>query len=121
MKEILRQISEFLRSSFLVLLVVVSASLAIYRLVKLQIVAAEEEAHPQVVESVYTQVIPATRGEIVDCTGAPIVSNKIGYSLIIEKEYFPDDNAAGNAVIARAIKLLKETGYDWNDTMPISK
>ena len=121
MKEILRQISEFLRSSFLVLLVVVSASLAIYRLVKLQIVAAEEESHTQVTESVYTQIIPATRGEIVDCTGAPIVSNKIGYSLIIEKEYFPDDNAAGNAVIARAIKLLKEAGYDWNDTMPITK
>ena len=60
MKEILRQISEFLRSSFLVLLVVVSASLAIYRLVKLQIVAAEEETHTQVTESVYTQVIPAT-------------------------------------------------------------
>ncbi len=121
MKEILRQISEFLRSSFLVLLVVVSASLAIYRLVKLQIVAAEEESHTQVTESVYTQIIPATRGEIVDCTGAPIVSNKIGYSLIIEKEYFPDDNAAGNAVIARAIKLLREAGYDWNDTMPITK
>ena len=121
MKEILRQISEFLRSSFLVLLVVVSASLAIYRLVKLQIVAAEEETHTQVTESVYTQVIPATRGEIVDCTGAPIVSNKIGYSLIIEKEYFPEDNAAGNAVIIRALKLLKEAGYDWNDTMPISR
>ncbi len=121
MKEILRQISEFLRSSFLVLLVCVSASLAIYRLVSLQIAAAEEEANTPVIESVYTQIIPASRGEIVDCTGTPIVSNKIGYSLIIEKEYFPDDNAAGNAVILRTINLLKETGYDWNDTMPISK
>ena len=121
MKEIIRQISEFLRSSFLVLLVIVSASLAVYRLVKLQIVAAEEESHTQIVENVYTQVIPATRGEIVDCTGAPIVSNKIGYSLIIEKEYFPDDNAAGNAVIARAVSLLKEAGYDWNDTLPVTK
>ncbi len=121
MKEILRQISEFLRSSFLVLLVCASASLAIYRLVKLQIVAAEEEAHPQIVESVYTQVIPAVRGEIVDCNSEPIVSNKIGYSLIIEKAYFPDDHAEGNAVIIRVLKLLKDAGYEWNDTLPISK
>ena len=121
MKEILRQISEFLRSSFLVLLVCVSASFAIYRLVKLQIVAAEEESHTQIAESVYTQVIPAVRGEIVDCNAEPIVSNKIGYSLIIEKAYFPEGHAAGNDMIIRVVNLLKDAGYDWNDTLPISK
>ncbi len=121
MKEILRQISEFLRSSFLVLLVLAAAGLGIYRLAKLQIVAAEEEKQQaRVSEQVYTQVIPATRGEIVDCNGEPIVSNKIGYSLILEKAYFPDDNAEGNAVIMGCVKLLKEAGYEWNDTMPIT-
>ena len=121
MKELLRQISEFLRSSFLVLLVLAAAGLGIYRLAKLQIVAAEEEKEQsRVSEQVYTQVIPATRGEIVDCNGEPIVSNKIGYSLILEKAYFPDDNAEGNAVIMGCVKLLKEAGYEWNDTMPIT-
>ena len=121
MKEILRQISEFLRSGFLVMLVLASAALGIYRLVKLQIVAAEEENQQHIVESVYTQVIPATRGEIVDALGEPIVSNKIGYNLIIEKAYFPTDNKAGNAVIYRTVQLLKDAGYEWNDTMPVSK
>lgn len=121
MKELLRQISEFLRSSFLVLLVLASAALAIYRLAKLQITAAEEEKQQShVSEQVYTQIIPATRGEIVDCNGEPIVSNKIGYSLILEKAYFPDDNAAGNAVIMGCVRLLKEAGYEWNDTMPVT-
>ncbi|HAM69643.1 MAG TPA: hypothetical protein DCP68_08530 [Ruminococcus sp.] len=121
MKELLRQISEFLRSSFLVLLVLAAAGLGIYRLAKLQIVAAEEEKQQgRVSVQVYTQVIPATRGEIVDCNGEPIVSNKIGYSLILEKAYFPDDNAEGNAVIMGCVKLLKEAGYEWNDTMPIT-
>lgn len=121
MKEILRQISDFLRSSFLILLVLASASLAVYRLVIMQIAAADEENQQHTVENVYTQVIPATRGEIVDCTGKPIVSNKIGYNLIIEKAYFPTDNKEGNAVIYRAVQLLKEAGFDWNDTMPISQ
>ncbi len=121
MKEVLRQISEFLRSSFLVLLVLAAAGLGIYRLAKLQIVAAEEEKQQaRISEQVYTQVIPATRGEIVDCNGEPIVSNKIGYSLILEKAYFPEDHAEGNAVIMGCVNLLKEAGYDWNDTMPIT-
>lgn len=103
------------------MLVLASAVLAIYRLVKLQIVAAEAENRQTVVESVYTQVIPATRGEIVDCSGNVIVGNKIGYSVIIEKAYFPAENAAGNRVLFDIISLLQEAGYDWNDTMPISK
>ncbi len=121
MKEILRQISEFLRSSFLILLVLASAAFAVYRLLHLQIVEANEAAKQTEVKSVYTQVIPATRGEIVDCNGEAIVSNKIGYNLIIEKAYFPSDNKEGNAVIYRIVQLLKETGYEWNDTMPVTK
>lgn len=121
MKEILRQLSEFLRNSFLILLVVAASFFAIYRLVHLQIVEANEEAKQTEVKTVYTQVIPATRGEIVDCKGTPIVSNKIGYNLIIEKAYFPSGNQEGNAVIYRIVSLLKNAGYDWNDTMPVSK
>ncbi|MCQ2416809.1 MAG: hypothetical protein MJ071_03240 [Oscillospiraceae bacterium] len=120
MKEIIRQISEFLRSSFLVLLVLFSAALGIYRLTKLQIAAAEEEKRHPVVENVYTQVIPASRGSIVDCTGEPIVSNKIGYNLIIEKAFFPTNLQDGNRVILETAMLLKEAGFQWNDTMPVS-
>ena len=109
MKEILRQISEFLRSSFLVLLVVVSASLAIYRLVKLQIVAAEEEAHPQVVESVYTQVIPATRGEILDRNGNPLVTNRQGNSVVFESTGFPKTDSERNALIYSLIQLFEHS------------
>lgn len=121
MKEILRQISEFLRTGFLILLVPVFGILAVYRLAMLQIVRADDEQNQPVSTSVYQQVIPATRGEIVDINGSPIVSNKIGYNLIIEKAYFPSDNAEGNAVISRIVRLLQEEGYDWNDTMAITK
>ena len=121
MKEILRQISEFLRSSFLILLVLAASAMAIYRLTKLQIAAAEEESRQHVSETVYTQVIPATRGAIVDCNGKPVVSNKIGYNLVIEKAYFPTDNKAGNRVILKTANLLKEAGFRWNDSAPVTK
>lgn len=121
MKEIFRQISEFLRGGFLVLLVLAASALAVYRLIRVQ-VAAEDNSPKQVInQSVYTQSISATRGEIVDSDGNPIVSNRVGYHLIIEKAYFPGDKAAGNDVLLRAAELLQASGYEWNDTMPVSR
>lgn len=120
MKEILRQLSEFLRNTFLILLVLAAGTLAVYRLMMLQIVATEEETPIVTNTTVYSQVMQATRGEIVDCTGTPIVSNKIGYNLIIEKAYFPFDNAEGNDILLRIVRILQEGGYTWNDSLPIS-
>ncbi|MBR3679866.1 MAG: hypothetical protein IKL87_06655 [Oscillospiraceae bacterium] len=121
MKEILRQLSEFVRNTFLILLVLTAGALAVYRLMMLQIVASDEETPAVTNVSVYSQVMPATRGEIVDCTGKPIVSNKIGYNLIIEKAYFPYDHAEGNDILLSIVRILEEEGYDWNDSLPISK
>lgn len=120
MKEILRQISEFLRSTFLIMLVFVAGGLAVYRLMMLQIVAADEKEVVVTNTSVYSQVMQATRGEIVDCNGDPIVSNKIGYNLIVEKAYFPYDAAEGNEILLQTTRMLAEAGYSWNDSLPVS-
>ncbi len=120
MKEILRQISEFLRSTFLIMLVLAAGGLAVYRLMMLQIVAADEKEVVVTNTSVYSQVMQATRGEIVDCNGDPIVSNKIGYNLIVEKAYFPNDAAEGNEILLQTTRMLAEAGYSWNDSLPVS-
>lgn len=122
MKEFLRQINEFLRGSFLVLLVLAAAALAVYRLLLLQVTESQETAAAAPLNQVvYSQVMPANRGQIVDSEGRALVSNKTGYNLIIEKAYFPADNAEGNAVLLRTAALLKDEGYSWNDTLPISQ
>lgn len=120
MKEFLRQLSDFLRGGFLVLLVLAASCLAIYRLLMVQIVAEEQSEYKTIPETVYTQVIPATRGRIVDVGGEVLISNKIGYHLIVEKAFFPSNDAEGNAVILKTVQLLKEAGTSWQDTMPIS-
>lgn len=121
MKEILRQLSELMRSSFLILLVLAAGGLAIYRLMMLQIVAQDAETPIVTNTTVYSQIMQATRGEIVDCNGEAIVSNKIGYNLIIEKAYFPTDAAEGNEILLRTVEMLDAAGYTWNDTLPISQ
>ncbi len=121
MKEIFRQISDFLRSTFLLLLIFAAAGLAVYRLMMLQIVNADGKTAEPINTSVYSQKLLATRGEIVDCNGKAIVSNKIGYNLIIEKAYFPADHAEGNDILLRVVNILKAAGYTWNDSLPVSK
>ena len=120
MKEFMRQLADFLRGGFLVLLVLAASALAVWRLMTLQISEADEDDPLTRSQTVYSQVIPAARGEIVDAAGEPIVSNKIGYHLIVEKAFFPADYAEGNAVLLRTVQLLTEAGYSQNDTMPVS-
>ena len=121
MKEFFRQLSELIRNSFLIVLVLLAAALAVWRLMTLRIAEAGELSGKPTNQVVYSQVIPATRGDIVDAAGDPIVSNKIGYQLIIEKAYFPSDYAAGNEVLLQTAKILREAGYEWNETMPVSQ
>ena len=123
MKEFFRKLSDFLRGGFLVLLVLTAAALGIWRILKLQITEQAEPGKPAVPlnQSIYSQIIPANRGQIVDSEGAQLISNKTGYNLIIEKAYFPTDHAAGNSVLLHTIQLLHDEGYTWNDTLPISQ
>ncbi|MBR6761695.1 MAG: hypothetical protein IKM30_06635 [Oscillospiraceae bacterium] len=120
MKEVFRQLSELIRNSFLILLILTATGLGVYRLLMVQLVAGEEEEAPVTYTTVYSQVMQATRGEIVDSNGIAIVSNKIGYNLIVEKAYFPSDCAEGNTILLRTVQILSDAGYDWNDTLPIT-
>ena len=121
MKEFWRQLSELIRNSFLIVLVLAAAGLGLWRLMTLQIMDPGSAEAVPTAKAVYKQVIPATRGQIADTNGDLIVSNKIGYNLIVEKAYFPSDHAEGNAVLLRTARLLENAGYEWNDTMPVSK
>lgn len=121
MKEIFRQLSELIRNSFFILLILAATALGIHRLLKVQLMDTDATPAPSVQTSVYTQVMAATRGEIVDSTGEAIVSNKIGYNLIVEKAYFPTDAAEGNRVLLETVAILKKADCRWNDTLPITQ
>lgn len=121
MKEIFRQLSQLIRNGFLVLLILVATGLGIYRLLRVQLLTEEDSSVQKVNTSVYTQVMSATRGKIVDCNGETIVSNKTGYNLIVEKAYFPADHAEGNRILLETVDILQKADCEWNDTLPITK
>lgn len=120
-KELFHQLSQWIRNGFLVMLILVATGLGIYRLLHVQLLTEETTSDPQINTSVYTQVINASRGKIVDSNGEAIVSNKTGYNLIVEKAYFPADHAEGNRILLETIDILQAAECEWNDTLPITQ
>lgn len=120
LKDTMELIAQRVRAVLLVLLVIASLILGGLRLMKIQIVNGTSYLEKETRTSVYTQTVSAARGEIVDSKGNPIVQNKIGYNVIVEKAFFPTDTKAANACLLRVAKLLLEDDILWNDTLPIS-
>lgn len=115
-----RTASSYVKLSLASLLVLASCCLCAWRLMKIQIVESESYATRLSSEQTYSQTISATRGEIVDSDGNPIIENKVGYSVIIEPDTFPDDNAEGNQILLSLTDILQENNVEFTTSLPIT-
>ena len=116
----MKEILEKLRTAFLAILVVIAVALGLIRLMTVQIVNGDAYLQQSEYTSVYTQTIKATRGQIVDADGNPIVENKVGFNVIIDDTYFPSDNKEANEILIQTVRILKEAKLEWNETLPIT-
>ena len=87
-------------------------------LVKIQIIDAEKYSAAGSVSS-RMSVIPATRGEILDRNGNPLVTNRQGNSIVFESTNFPTSDSERNALIYSLIRLFEVNGEEWTDNLPI--
>ncbi len=110
----------YLKCTLLVAFMLCALALCGYRLMKIQLVDSETYMSRKYSTYKYSQIIDATRGEIVDCNGEPIIVNKAGYSVVILPEQFPDDLAEGNEVLLKISDMLEECGVSPDISMPIS-
>lgn len=117
----MRVFSDKLRTFIIISGVIASMTFASYQLMKIQIVDGEKNLEKQTYTYDAFQTIHSTRGEIVDNKNRPIVENKLGFNLIIEKAYFPNNNEKANQVIIETIKILKDYNFKWIESLPISQ
>lgn len=116
-----RTVATYLKIILSVLLVLTSTSLCGYRLLKIQVVDSASYATRAASTYTYTQSISATRGEIVDAQGNPIIENKVGYNVIIEPDKFPDDLEKANAILLSIADLLEQHNIDIQTSLPITE
>ena len=65
-----------------------------------------------------TQVVDASRGQILDRNGQVLVSNKSVYQVTLNTKLMGDDR---NDVLLKLVRVAREEGVEWTDSLPISK
>lgn len=92
-----------------------------FDLVKIQIVDGEKYDAASSSVSASTAPITASRGEIVDELGKPLVYNDQGYSVIFDAAYFPSsgEHSQRNSIIHSLIQLFESNSLEWTDNLPL--
>ena len=122
----MKTFSDRIKIVITVVFVLIMGILGAMRLMKIQVVS--ENGDSEIMSPLsernlvtYTKSTKATRGDIIDCFGKPIVQNNIVYSIVLEKAFFPDENQEGNQILLDLYYLLREKSYDIKFSLPISK
>lgn len=120
----MKTLSDHIKVIVTVIFVLVMGILGAMRLMKIQVVS---DSNTETVSPVgernlitYTQSSKATRGDIVDCFGKPIIQNTIVYNIVLEKAFFPDENQEGNQILLDIYNLLKNNSYEMKLSLPVS-
>lgn len=107
------------RVIFIYLLLAVFSFLFIFRLFNLQIVNGDEYKEMAENRLVRASTIKAPRGEIMDRYGVPLVTNKMGYYILVQS--IDKKNSVLNNTISSLIDICTADGIEYFDEFPISQ
>lgn len=85
-----------------------------------QVVNGTENRARSISSNTASETVTASRGIITDRNGKVLVSNRLAYTLVVDKSGFGKDDAALNDAIWRLIALCQKQGVAWNDTLPMT-
>ncbi|MBR6391764.1 MAG: hypothetical protein IKS12_00625 [Eubacterium sp.] len=93
----------------------------LYELYDIQIKNHEYYAAQNNTVKTYTVPLPASRGEIVDRNGTPLVTNRQGNSIVLNAAYFPsaEENEQRNRVVLNLIKLFRKNNEEYVHNLPL--
>ncbi|SEK61682.1 penicillin-binding protein 2 [Ruminococcus sp. YRD2003] len=120
----MKSITDNIKSIIIVTIVVLLGTFASMRLMKIQVVGSENIVTHKTYGSdalTYVREITPTRGEILDFNGNVLVENTTRCDLVLRKAFFTEDIAEGNSCLLEIYKALLEHGYEFEDTLPITK
>lgn len=89
-------------------------------LYKEQVVNGAANRARSIASNTASETVTASRGLLTDRNGKTLVSNRLAYSLILDRSGFSGDSDL-NAAVLRLIRLCQETNTAWNDTFPVTQ
>lgn len=107
------------RYSLISVIVVVLIVAIFARLFNLQIVNGVMYSQQSEKRLLKSTPVTASRGEITDRYGRPLVTNRMGFNIVFYKEYIEKENL--NKLIADTIEILEAYSQTYYDTLPINE
>lgn len=103
------------------IIIAVFVCLVLY-LAKIQIIDGAEYKAASANLAVSQTTVKASRGEVFDTSGNPLVTNRQGYDIVFKYADFPSykDQPARNDLILKLIKLFEENNAVWLDRLPVN-
>jgi len=89
------------------------------RLVQIQIIDTEKYRRQSERQLATPSPVKASRGEILDRYGRPLVVNRDGYNIVFDKAYISNENL--NIIIDNLTKVLVKNGDEWRDRTPLAR
>ncbi len=108
-------------SSIMIIITVAAALLLCARLFYLQIVKGDYYSSAGEGTIVKSVDVEASRGEILDASGTPLVYNRQVTRITFDASFFPSssDNNARSTEIIKLVNLLEKNKEEWNDELPL--
>ncbi len=93
----------------------------VFGLVKTQLINGNEYKSAAEKLAVSSSLVKASRGEILDCNGNPLVTNRQGNSVVFKFSEFPSSKNQGerNEIIHSLISMFEKNNIQWIDRLPI--
>lgn len=110
------------RTTIVIILVLATLLGFAYDLYDIQVTNNEYYAAQNNAVKTYTVSIPASRGEIVDRNGNPLVTNRQGNSIVLNAAYFPsskENNDARNRIVLNLINLFNKNKEEYVHNLPL--
>lgn len=106
------------RIRLLILFLIIILLVVVWRLFDMQVINSETyvEQSKKRISATMTQKAP--RGEIMDRNGEVLVSNREGYSVMLQKVLCTTDEL--NEKMLKIVNVFEKYGNNYNDTLPIS-
>lgn len=119
----MKSVSDTIKSTVIVLLVICLGVLSSMKLIKLQIVEGDEAVTAPRYDSdaiTFKREVSPTRGEILDYRGNTIIGNTARTDIVLQYAVFPKEYQEGNAILLRAYNELYAKDYVFEEILPVT-
>ena len=106
------------RFIFLVILLFICTAIIVGRLFNMQINEGDEYARRAERRVVRNINVSAPRGEILDRYGRPLVTNRMGFNVVLNKAFLPEESQ--NDIILKLLELIDKKNLTFTDSLPVT-